>query len=111
MRKNLRDARLLVASNVKRLRDLRRLSQERLAELAGTSNKSVSEVERGVTNVRIDQLAAIATGLSVTMADLFTPTRVDQSNVRTLLMTDRELTQLEQTVGLVARAIKRAKRD
>jgi transcriptional regulator with XRE-family HTH domain len=51
---------------------MRGLSQERLAELAVTSGKQISEIERGLTNVGLDTLARIAAALSVDAADFFT---------------------------------------
>lgn len=52
---------------------MRGLSQERLAELAGTSGKHIGEIERGRTNLGLDTLARIAAVLSVDVPDLFGP--------------------------------------
>jgi transcriptional regulator with XRE-family HTH domain len=108
MRENQRDVRLCVARNVKRWRHLRELSQERLAELAGTSNKHVSEVERGRVNTTIDKLARIAAGLSVNIAELFRTTPASTPERRIVLFTERELGQIEQALLVVARKTKRA---
>jgi transcriptional regulator with XRE-family HTH domain len=108
MRENRHAARLRVAKNVKRLRELRRLSQERLAELAGTTNKTVSEVELGKTNATIDKLEAIADGLSVNLVELFREPRPVRSGLRTLLFTEGELEQIEQALTMIVRKNRRA---
>lgn len=56
---------------IRRLRFLRKFSQERLAELAGTSAKHVGQIERGQVNATLDILAGIARALTVDVADLF----------------------------------------
>jgi len=111
MRENLHAARHRVARNVKRLRELRELSQERLAELAGTTNKTISAVELGKTNAGVDQLDAIAAGLSVNVLELFREPRPQKSDVRTLVFTERELEQIEQALAIVGRKKRLASRQ
>jgi transcriptional regulator with XRE-family HTH domain len=60
-----------VGRAIRRLRLVRRFSQERLAELAGTSFKHIGQIERGEVNVTVDILARVARGLSTDVADLF----------------------------------------
>jgi transcriptional regulator with XRE-family HTH domain len=60
-----------VGGAIRRLRLLRNFSQERLAELAGTSGKHVGQIERGHVNVTVDILGRIARALSSDVADLF----------------------------------------
>lgn len=101
-RDNLRAVRLRVGRNVKRLRHLRGLSQEQLAELVGNTNKHIGQVERAEVNVSIDILTAIAAGLSVEVADLF-DTRSSRPGV--YMITDREL----QHIGPALQALHRVK--
>lgn len=56
-----------------RLRAVRRehrISQERLADLAGLHRTYVSSVERGERNVTIETVQKLAESLEVTMAEL-----------------------------------------
>jgi transcriptional regulator with XRE-family HTH domain len=101
MRETLRDVRLRVGRNVKRLRLSRGLSQEQLAELAGNSPKHVGLVESGKVNVTIDILAAIATGLSVNIVELFGPAPASTQSSRALVLSPRELDQLDDAVRII----------
>jgi transcriptional regulator with XRE-family HTH domain len=65
------NARQLVAWNVRRLRVLRGISSETLAEEAGVDRSYVSRVERGIANPTIDVLERVAGRLGVEMAELF----------------------------------------
>lgn len=68
------DARALLATNLQRLRLERGHSQERLAELAGFHRTYVSQVERQVANVTIDNIQRLAGVLEVPVAALFVVT-------------------------------------
>lgn len=65
-------AQLLFASNVRRLRLERNLTQEVLAEGAGLHTNYISSVERGQRNISIGNIERIACALGVTMAELLT---------------------------------------
>lgn len=52
-----------LASNVRRLRLDRKLSQERLSEDCGFHRTYISQVERSVTNITLDNLQRIAEAL------------------------------------------------
>ena len=56
---------------IRLLRTSRRLTQERLGEMAGLSYKFIGEMERGAVNSSIDSLAGIAQALGVNIGDLF----------------------------------------
>ncbi|MFT0851185.1 helix-turn-helix transcriptional regulator [Achromobacter sp. F4_2707] len=64
------NARARIATNLKRLRMERGLSQERMAELADFHRTYVSQLERCVTNISIDGLERIAQALEVDVIDL-----------------------------------------
>lgn len=62
--------RLIVAKNVRALRQGLALSQEELAERSGLTQVSVSCIERGVTSTTLDVLDRLAAALNVKPADL-----------------------------------------
>jgi transcriptional regulator with XRE-family HTH domain len=62
--------RAILARNMKRLRDIRGLSQEALAHDAGLDRTYISDLEREVYAASVDTLAALAQALEVTAADL-----------------------------------------
>ncbi len=61
------------AYNLRNLRTLQGISQEGLAELAGFHRTYVSQVERGVTNISLDNIEKLAKALKVDPADLLKP--------------------------------------
>jgi transcriptional regulator with XRE-family HTH domain len=63
-------ARRVLARNVRRLREAKGLSQEKLAELADMRQAHVSEIESGLTNLTLDNLQALAVALGVRPMDL-----------------------------------------
>ena len=65
------DARTVIGWNLRRLRVMQGLSQERLALAAGIDRAYVGRVERGSENVTISTLEAIANALGVQVAQLF----------------------------------------
>ena len=64
-------ARNLLAFNVRELRLKKKLSQEKMAELAGFHRTYLSQVERSVVNVSVDNVQKIADKLEVPVARLF----------------------------------------
>lgn len=58
-------ARQVLAKNVRRLREQKGLSQERLAEAAGFHRTYVSQIERAVLNIAIDNIERLAGQLGV----------------------------------------------
>lgn len=75
-RRNQLSARRIFASNLKRLRLKRGLSQEKLAELARLHRNYVGSVERGERNISIDNIEKLAGALGVHLAQLLTETPV-----------------------------------
>ena len=53
--------------NLHTLRRERKLSQEKLEGLTGVSANAIGKIERGITNVQLDTLAALASGLGVSV--------------------------------------------
>jgi transcriptional regulator with XRE-family HTH domain len=64
------EARLRIATNLKRLRAERQWSQEYMAELADFHRTYVSQLERCVTNISIDGLEKLAMALGVDVVEL-----------------------------------------
>ena len=96
---NARAIRLRVGENVRRLRTLRRLSQERLAELADKNIKHVGQIERGQVNMGINVLADLAVALKVDVAALFVNgVGSRRSDRRKFAVTGRDLDQIEQFI-------------
>lgn len=67
-------ARELLAANLRHLRKQRKISQERLSEMAGLHRTYVSQLERCRWSVGIDTLEQLALGLGVETWVLLSPT-------------------------------------
>jgi len=64
------NARLVFAGNLRKIRQLRDFSQEKLAEESGLHRTYVGSVERGERNVSIDNMERLANALKVKLKDL-----------------------------------------
>ena len=62
--------RVIVARNVRRIRNKMGVSQEHLADLAELHRTYIGSIERAERNVSIDNIAKIAKALKVTPVDL-----------------------------------------
>jgi transcriptional regulator with XRE-family HTH domain len=69
------DPRIIFGKRVRALRLERRLSQEKLAELADLHRNYVGGVERGERNVSLLNIVKLAHGLSVRPTKLLEPIR------------------------------------
>ena len=65
------DLRQLFATNLRRIRHQRKLSQERLAHGAGVDRAYMSRVERAVTYVGLEIIGKLADVLQVEPAEFF----------------------------------------
>ena len=70
---NALSGRQRISSNLKRLRQERGLSQEKLAEMADFHRTYVSQLERRVTNISIDGLDRLPRALEVDVTELLSP--------------------------------------
>lgn len=103
MRDNGRAVRVRVGLNVRNLRTSRGLSQERLAERAKRPHKYIGQVERGEINVTVNKLAAIASALSVDIAELFADGSNNESGPRGRVIDERDLDLIERALRVVER--------
>lgn len=67
------DMRMLIGQNVRRVRQLKRLTQEQFAEKSGFSQQYISGLEKGHRNPTIVTVYELATALGVTYLDLLKP--------------------------------------
>ena len=68
--------RRVLARNVLRLRNARKMNQEELADAADLSQSQVSQVETAKHNIRIDVLQRLASALGARLADLLDETKL-----------------------------------
>lgn len=66
---------MVFATNLRRARRLKDMSQETLALDAGLSRTYISEVERGDRNISIDNMGLLADALQIPLKDLVDPLR------------------------------------
>jgi transcriptional regulator with XRE-family HTH domain len=64
------DPRLAFGRTVRRLRENRGLSQEKLAELAGIHRTYIGDVERGTRNIALVNMTRIAKALGTSLSRL-----------------------------------------
>lgn len=62
-----------LAENIRRLRNARNLSQEKLADICGLHRTYVGSVERGERNITLSSLEILAKALDVSVIDLLRP--------------------------------------
>ena len=70
------NGRVLIAANLRRLRAMRGLSQEALADHAGIHRTYLGSVERAERNVAIDNICRLASALDVDVRELLEPARL-----------------------------------
>ena len=64
------ESRQIFARNLKEMRVKQRLSQEKLADMAGLHRTYVGSVERVERNISIDNMERLASALNITIQDL-----------------------------------------
>jgi XRE family transcriptional regulator, regulator of sulfur utilization len=78
----MEDLSVQVAQNLKRLREDRKLSLEKLAELTGVSKSMLGQIERGDSSPTIATVWKIANGLKVPFTSLLDAPRLDPHVIR-----------------------------
>lgn len=84
------------------------LTQEKLSELAGTSQKHLSSIEMGNHNIKLETIVAIATGLGVSV-DMLIADYNDSTNESTLKvildeirgMSSKQLEMLREQIKII----------
>jgi transcriptional regulator with XRE-family HTH domain len=69
------DLKDVLATNLRRLRHERRLTQEELADRAGISSRYIGAVERAAVSASVTVLGQIAEALRVEPSELLSPVR------------------------------------
>jgi len=69
----MKDLRLLELGNKIRFERMKRdISQEKLAELVNVSIRTISDIERGITDIRYTNLLQIAAAFDITISEMLT---------------------------------------
>lgn len=66
----MEDVQSIISKNVRLLRDQKKLSLEKMAELTGVSKTMIGQIERGESTPTITTLWKIANGLKVSFSEL-----------------------------------------
>lgn len=66
------DTKHLIGQRIKKLRQSKGFSQEKLAEIMGISPKYLSNIERGKENPTLDIFMKIAGSLNIEISEIFT---------------------------------------
>ncbi|HWR44966.1 XRE family transcriptional regulator [Sporomusa sp.] len=66
----MRDLNLIIASNLKRIREEKKLSLEKVADITGVSKSMLGQIERGESSPTINTIWKIAIGLKVSFTSL-----------------------------------------
>lgn len=76
----------ILGARIKNIRKRQRLSQEKLAELAGLHPTYISDIERGKVNASICAYLGIAQGLGLSLAELVTEVEKEEAEVPLLAL-------------------------
>ena len=68
---NILSNRIILATNVKKLRSKLKIRREELSLALGFDNSYISKLEKGKINITIDKLSIIADYFNVDLVDLF----------------------------------------
>ncbi|MBR2430175.1 helix-turn-helix transcriptional regulator [bacterium] len=68
---NILSNRIMLATNVKKLRSKSKIRREELSLALGFDNSYISKLEKGKINITIDKLSVIADYFNVDLVDLF----------------------------------------
>ncbi len=78
----MEDITFLVAQNLKRIRDERKLSLDKLADLTGVSKSMLGQIERGESSPTISVVWKIANGLKISFTSLLSAPQEDTSLIQ-----------------------------
>ena len=69
-----------VGARLRAIREAREMTQGELAQLLGTRNTNVSDVERGTRGLTVNQVARLARALSISTGDLLDDPKTKKAN-------------------------------
>ena len=78
----MEDLTLLIAQNLRKIREEKKLSLDRLAELTGVSKSMLGQIERGESSPTVATVWKISNGLKVSFTSLLSSPQSDTSVVR-----------------------------
>ncbi|WP_371373148.1 helix-turn-helix domain-containing protein [Sporomusa aerivorans] len=78
----MQDLNRIIASNLRRIREEKKLSLEKVADITGVSKSMLGQIERGESNPTINTIWRIATGLKVSFTGLINSPQADTIIVR-----------------------------
>ena len=78
----MEEATLVVAKNLRRMREDKKLSLDRLAELTGVSKSMLGQIERGESSPTISTIWKIANGLKVSFTNLLSVPQTDTTMIQ-----------------------------
>ena len=78
----MEDATLLIAKNLKRIREERKLSLDRLSDLTGVSKSMLGQIERGESSPTISMVWKITNGLKISFTTLLSTPQSDISIIQ-----------------------------
>lgn len=74
----------LIGDNIKTLRSLKQISQEKLALNAGISATNLRHIEKGVANPTLQTLLLLSNQLDVSIVDILYPDPEEMKEIKTL---------------------------
>lgn len=84
----------IVAQNLKRIRDEKKLSLEKVSELSGVSKTMLSQIERGESSPTISTVWKIANGLKTTFTEL-----IEMPQPESLILSKEEVGPMTEDDG------------
>lgn len=90
----MEDLNPIIAANLKKIREERKLSLDKLSELTGISKSMLAQIEKGMSNPTITTLSKIAFGLKIQITTLITTPKAN-----TVIMNKSEITPFEEDNG------------
>ncbi len=101
----------MIGEKLRTLRKAAKLTERKLAELAGVSQSAISEIEHGKKSPTLDTLLKLCSALGISIADFFSdqPATPVPPHLRPLLEAARDLTpeQVELLLPIIREFKKR----
>lgn len=102
-----------IGSRIQACRNEKKMTQEQLAELAGTSQKYISRIEVGYHSMKLETVVAIANALQVSLGALIADYEdgTDESNLKLILddirgMSANQLNILRDNIQTIKKYVK-----